>query len=141
MSTPLFYKNISTTPKNQFILKSLLIIIHKLGIPYPTKCLCFYFYHRTSCNSENENEKIKILAALSLSMKINEHVKKFKELVSVVDSVLDESSSDLVALKDQVMALEVALQEQVWFIQDWDAPTRFILGIVKDLGGMGIIYL
>ena len=120
-------------------LKILLTCSQKLGIPVITKSLAFFFFHRLNQfqdSMENlENKEIcKILASLSLAMKINEHVKRFKEISTTLLQVMD-IKDEIPNLKDQMMVFELILQENIYFVQEWDSPFRFLLKIIADLGG------
>lgn len=123
-------------------LKILLISCQKLGLPAVTKSLAFYFYHRLcllvqrgKLQSREGKEGIvqRIMASLSLAMKINEHVKRFKEYSGIVLGIME--IKEIVNLKDEMMIYELLLQEDIYFIQEWDSPFRFLLKIVRDLGG------
>ena len=120
-------------------LKNLLIVCQKLGIPIVTKSLAFYFFHRSNAlklNPEPQNKAAQILACISLAMKINEHVKKFKEVSLILLEITNQKDLELPILKDEMMVWELLLQEDIYFIQEWDSPFRFLLKIVLDLGGI-----
>jgi hypothetical protein len=132
----IFYKqDVNKIQEEEEELFNLLIATQKLGLPVETRSLCFNFYHRTKYLTETST-LTRLITVLNLAMKINENVKKFKEIFSIISllpGVVKEENEPLGKVKDEMMILELQLMENIEFLQEFDSPFRFLLVLLKDL--------
>lgn len=132
--------------------RELVAIAHHLGLPYYTRSTALYLMHRFYASpyySEKSYEPSSIaLASLSLAMKMNETVKKFKDVyiqqmaclssdnpLNPVKTVDLPSSKEVTQIKDKAMPIELLMQEDMRFEEAVISPYRFVIRMARKLKG------
>jgi hypothetical protein len=128
----LFLRHEPTEKLREDELSILLLATQKLGLPAETRSLCFYFYHRLFFIEKECRNITRFATVVNLSMKINENVRKFKEIFTVISEILQEKH-EFIKIKDEMMILELILQENTGFLLEFDSPFKFLILILKDL--------
>ncbi|KAI8928565.1 cyclin-like protein [Entophlyctis helioformis] len=113
----------------------------RLGLPHYSCATAHYLYHRFFARysiMDYDHEEV-ILACISLGMKIEETVKRLRDVYVMLQSIvhdvdMDPEAKDMGDVRDHVMTCERMLLEDIQFEMAVHHPFRFVLALAKTIG-------